>query len=198
MGWTIGVLGFDFRRGLGIFLFTTVSRTALWPTQPLIQWVPGALSLGVKRPGGEADHSHPSSTEVKNEWSYTFTPQYVFMAWCLVKHRDNFTFTILPLSALIQYLDIHHYEAPSCTTTSHQKNCNGYYRFRRSLFNYFPGRKLFPQPPSPYHVSTSHKNWGNWVTWRYGLLCCRLISLLAGNVFNEGDQHGSDGQPNEK
>jgi hypothetical protein len=21
-------------------------------------------------------------------------PQYVFMAWCLVKHRDNFTFTI--------------------------------------------------------------------------------------------------------
>jgi hypothetical protein len=20
-------------------------------------------------------------------------PQYVFMAWCLVKHRDNFTFT---------------------------------------------------------------------------------------------------------
>jgi hypothetical protein len=27
-------------------------------------------------------------------------PQYVFMAWCLGKHRDNFTFTIylLPLS----------------------------------------------------------------------------------------------------
>jgi hypothetical protein len=22
-------------------------------------------------------------------------PQYVFMAWCLVKHRDNFTFTFL-------------------------------------------------------------------------------------------------------
>jgi hypothetical protein len=21
-------------------------------------------------------------------------PQYVFMAWCLVKHRDNFTFTL--------------------------------------------------------------------------------------------------------
>jgi hypothetical protein len=29
--------------------------------------VPGALSLGVKRPGREADHSPPSSTEVK-EW----------------------------------------------------------------------------------------------------------------------------------
>jgi hypothetical protein len=63
------------------------------PTQPPIQWVPGALSLGVKRPGLEADHSSPSSADVKNAWSYTFTPQYVFMAWCLVKHGDNFTFT---------------------------------------------------------------------------------------------------------
>jgi hypothetical protein len=34
--WTIGVLGFDFRRGLGNFLFTTASRTALEPTQPPI------------------------------------------------------------------------------------------------------------------------------------------------------------------
>jgi hypothetical protein len=55
---TIGVLGFDSRRGLEIFLFITVSRTALGPTQPPIQWEPWALSLGVKRPGREADHSH--------------------------------------------------------------------------------------------------------------------------------------------
>jgi len=39
------------------------------PTQPPIQWIPGALSLGVKRPGREADHSHPSSAEVQNAWS---------------------------------------------------------------------------------------------------------------------------------
>jgi hypothetical protein len=64
-GWTIGVLGFDSRRGLGIFLFTTASRTALWPTQPPIQWVPGDLYLGVKRLGREADHSPPSSAVVK-------------------------------------------------------------------------------------------------------------------------------------
>jgi hypothetical protein len=51
--------------GLGIFLFTTMSGPALGPTQPPIQWVPGALCLGVKRPGREADHSPPSSTEVK-------------------------------------------------------------------------------------------------------------------------------------
>jgi hypothetical protein len=94
MGWMIGVLGFDSQRGLGIFLFTTTSRIAVGPTQPHIQWVPGALALGVKRPGNEADHSPPSSAEVKNEWSCTSTPQYVFMAWCLVKNRD-FTFFII-------------------------------------------------------------------------------------------------------
>jgi hypothetical protein len=53
----------------------------------------GDLSLGVKRQGREADHSLPSSAEVKNARSYTSTPQYVCMAWCLVKHRDIFTFT---------------------------------------------------------------------------------------------------------
>jgi hypothetical protein len=72
-GWTIGILGFDSRRGLGIILFTTASRTALGPTQPPTQWVRGALSLGVKRPGREADHSPPSSA------IYTFT------TWCSVK-----------------------------------------------------------------------------------------------------------------
>jgi hypothetical protein len=84
----MGVLGFDSRRGLGIFFFTTASRTALGPTQAPIQWVPRALSLGIKRVGREADHSLPFSAEVKN----TSTRQYVFMAWYLVKHRDNFTF----------------------------------------------------------------------------------------------------------
>jgi Ni,Fe-hydrogenase I cytochrome b subunit len=56
---------FDSWWGLGIFLFTTTSRTALRPTQPPIQWVPGALSLGVKQLGSEADHSPPSTAEVK-------------------------------------------------------------------------------------------------------------------------------------
>jgi hypothetical protein len=48
MGWTIGVLEFDFWQGLGIFLFITVSRMALGSTQPPVQGVLGALSLGIK------------------------------------------------------------------------------------------------------------------------------------------------------
>jgi hypothetical protein len=61
----IGVLEFDSRQGLGIFLFITASGTALVPTQPPIQWVPGNLFLVVKRPVREADHSPPSSAEAK-------------------------------------------------------------------------------------------------------------------------------------
>jgi hypothetical protein len=55
-------------------VFATASRPALGPTPSPIEWVPGALSLGVKRPVREADHSPPSSDEVKNAWSYTSTP----------------------------------------------------------------------------------------------------------------------------
>jgi hypothetical protein len=40
----------------------------------------GALSLGVKRPGREADHSPPASAEVKKMWIYTSTLPYALMA----------------------------------------------------------------------------------------------------------------------
>jgi hypothetical protein len=92
-GWTIGVLGFDSRRGLGIFLFTTASRTTLWPTQPPIQWVPGSLSLGVKRPGREADHLSPPSAEVK-VWVelYLHSLNTSLLSGAQLKQRDNFIF----------------------------------------------------------------------------------------------------------
>jgi hypothetical protein len=61
----IGWSGFDSRRGLGIFLFDTKSRAALESTQSPIQWVSAVVSLGLKRPGRAADHSPPSSAEVK-------------------------------------------------------------------------------------------------------------------------------------
>jgi hypothetical protein len=57
--------GFDSRLGLGFFLLTTASRPGLVLTQPPIQWVLGALPVGVKRPVREADHPPPSSSKVK-------------------------------------------------------------------------------------------------------------------------------------
>jgi len=44
----------------GLFPLAAVqtSNFDLGPTQLPIQWVPEAFSLGVKRPGHEADHSH--------------------------------------------------------------------------------------------------------------------------------------------
>jgi hypothetical protein len=65
-GWMIGVLWFHSRRWLGIFLFTTASRTTLGPTQPPIQWVPGDLSLGGGGKAAEAwSRPLPSSADVK-------------------------------------------------------------------------------------------------------------------------------------
>jgi hypothetical protein len=51
-----------------------VSKLALGATHPPNHWVTGAFSLWVKQLGHEADHSPPSSAEVKNAWSYTSTP----------------------------------------------------------------------------------------------------------------------------
>jgi hypothetical protein len=51
--------------------FAIVAKVALGPTQSPIQWVPGALTPKIKRMGHEADHSRPTSSKVKNAWSYT-------------------------------------------------------------------------------------------------------------------------------
>jgi len=71
LGYGLDDRGFGvlFPEGLGNFLVTTASRTALGPSQPPIEWVPGLFPWGVKRQGREADHSPASSAEVKNAWS---------------------------------------------------------------------------------------------------------------------------------
>jgi hypothetical protein len=77
VGWVIRVWGFDSWWGLEIFLFSTMFRPTLEPTQPPIQWILGALSPGVKWLGHEADHSLPSSAKVKNMWCFTSIPVYL-------------------------------------------------------------------------------------------------------------------------
>lgn len=42
------------------------------------------LTLEVKCPGQEANHSSETSAEVKNAWSYISIPPYVCMAWYLI------------------------------------------------------------------------------------------------------------------
>jgi hypothetical protein len=54
--------GLDSRHGK-IFLFSAAFGQALRSNQPPIQW---AVSPGINRPGREADHSPPSSVEVRN------------------------------------------------------------------------------------------------------------------------------------
>jgi hypothetical protein len=53
-----------------------------------------STSLGVKRPGREADQSPPSSAEVK-EWVelYLHSPNTPSWHGAQLKHRDKFTFT---------------------------------------------------------------------------------------------------------
>jgi len=92
MGWTTGV---QFAVGITLeyFLFSTISRPALGPTRPPIQWLPGALI-----PKDKAARSMKLTTHLhlvpslRMLGAILLLPQYVLMAWCLVKKRDTFTF----------------------------------------------------------------------------------------------------------
>jgi hypothetical protein len=46
----------------------------------------GDISMGIKRPGRETDHSSPYSAEFKNMYKYISTP-HVYIGWCLVKQK---------------------------------------------------------------------------------------------------------------
>jgi len=71
-----------------IVIFDNATTPALGSTQPPNHWKAGVVSLGVKWPWCEVDHMHPSSVEIKNEWSYTSPSSYAFMTCCLFKHED--------------------------------------------------------------------------------------------------------------
>jgi hypothetical protein len=79
-GYGLADRGVGVRVPVGSRIFSSPRRPVLGPTQPPFLWVPGALSPGVKRPGREADHSPPTSAEVKKTWIYTSSPPYVCRA----------------------------------------------------------------------------------------------------------------------
>jgi hypothetical protein len=46
----------------------------------------GVFAVWLKLPESEAEHSHPSSTEAKNAWSFNSNSTCIFFAWCIIKH----------------------------------------------------------------------------------------------------------------
>jgi hypothetical protein len=56
--------------------FPYMSRPALGPTQPPIQWVPGFFPGG-NRPGSDVDHPPHLAPRLKKEYGYTSTPPLV-------------------------------------------------------------------------------------------------------------------------
>jgi hypothetical protein len=73
--WTTGRSRFDSRQKQRIFPLTSVSRPSLGPTQPPVQWVPGAFSPGVKRSRGVTLTTHPHLVpRSKMSRSYSSSP----------------------------------------------------------------------------------------------------------------------------
>lgn len=66
------------------------SRLALECTQLPTCGYQGLFPLGIKQ-GHEADHSPPSKAKFNNTWSLASIPQFIIMAWWLIKHKDSFT-----------------------------------------------------------------------------------------------------------
>ena len=74
-------------------------------TPPYIQWVLGILSLGVKIPGCEADHSSPFTFEFKNEWNCRFNSPYVPSS--IAQGQISLLFRLLPLGISVFFKTIY-------------------------------------------------------------------------------------------
>jgi hypothetical protein len=77
------MIGVQFPVGAGNFSLRHSVQTSSEAHTASYPMGTGGSFLGGKAAGRGADHSSPSSAEVK---------QCVFMAWYLVKHMENFTF----------------------------------------------------------------------------------------------------------
>jgi hypothetical protein len=86
---------FESRQILGIFLFTAASRLAVGPTQPPIQWVSRALSLGES--GSGVKLINPLHLMPRSRICGVIPPLPSIPSWrgAHLKQRDNFTFYVL-------------------------------------------------------------------------------------------------------
>jgi hypothetical protein len=101
-------IGVRTQQGQRIFRLSSVSRPALRPTQPPVQWVPGVLSPGVKRGRGVILTTHPHL--VPRSWmsrSYTSSPPSASMAcsgtallYCTFTSLSNFLHSPITSSLL--------------------------------------------------------------------------------------------------
>jgi hypothetical protein len=62
-----GLPGFDSRQRQWIIPLSSVSRLALRPIKPPIQWVRGSIPGGKAWLGRDAEHSCPPTAEIKKE-----------------------------------------------------------------------------------------------------------------------------------
>jgi hypothetical protein len=115
-----------------------MSRTALGPTQLPIQWVPGALSLRVKLPGREADHSPPSSAEVK-EWVEVYLHSPSTPSWCCAQSTGTtLPFTFHPTTPWRLIGEWRYSSTHSWTRHSMEVSCQPH------------ARPFYPQGKSPW------------------------------------------------
>jgi len=76
-----------------VCFFSTMSWLALGPTKPPIQWVPGVEQLECKKLTTHLclvprSRMHGVISPLLNG--------YIFIAWYLVKHKENFTLHLYP------------------------------------------------------------------------------------------------------
>jgi hypothetical protein len=79
-GYGLDGRGVGIRVPVGARIFSSPRRPdGFWGPPSLLSNGYRELSVGVKRPGREADHSPLTTADVKNTWIYTSTSPYVLM-----------------------------------------------------------------------------------------------------------------------
>jgi hypothetical protein len=96
------------------FLFFEASSRAHRTTQPCIQCYLRVFKAGIKRPNCGAEHSSPTSTKIRNKWSYTSTPTYAFLVRTRTSLPYHLSITLLhtPLSPNLSLSFIRSHQKP--------------------------------------------------------------------------------------